>query len=171
MSHEASSSSWPAPEAVEHDDLGRLVAVAWSRPGSGGRPDRGRWLVAVDGSPCSLRAVGFAAGLVETAPAPAIDVVHVHPWLTKEAAETELPRRGWEVTAAAREALDRAGVDWRVHVRMGDAATAIAALADALDSRGIVIGSRGLTAIESLFLGSVAYKVVHVCRQPVLIVR
>lgn len=171
MNHEASPAPWPAPVSVEHDDLGRVVAVVWSRPGGRAGPGRGRWLVAVDGSPCSLRAVGFAAGLVETAPEPAIDVVYVHPWLTKEAAESELPRRAWEVTADARAALDRTGVDWRVHARMGDAATAIAALADALDSRGIVIGSRGLSAIESLFLGSVAYKVVHGCRRAVLIVR
>lgn len=44
-------------------------------------------------------------------------------------------------------------------------------LADALGSRGIAIGSHGLTAAESLLPGSVTCKVVHLARLPVLIVR
>lgn len=54
---------------------------------------------------------------------------------------------------------------------MGDAAEGIVALARELGSRGIAIGSRGLTAAESLLLGSVAYKVVHLSAVPVLVVR
>lgn len=42
---------------------------------------------------------------------------------------------------------------------------------DAPGSRGIALGSRGLTATESRLLGSVAYKAVHLTRLPALIVR
>jgi nucleotide-binding universal stress UspA family protein len=54
---------------------------------------------------------------------------------------------------------------------MGDAATEITGLADALDSRGIAIGSHGRTAAESVLLGSVAQQVIHRARRPVLVVR
>ncbi len=56
-------------------------------------------------------------------------------------------------------------------VRMGEAAEEIVALAQQLGSRGIALGSRGLTATESLFLGSIAYKVVPLAKVPVLIGR
>lgn len=54
---------------------------------------------------------------------------------------------------------------------MGPSAPEVVRWAEALASRGIAIGSHGLTAAESLFLGSVAYKVVHLAKVPVLIVR
>jgi len=113
----------------------------------------------------------MAARLIASEVRAEVDLVHVHPWLVKEAAEAELARRGWHAAAAARALMDEAGIAWRLHVRMGEAAEEIVALAQELGSRGIAIGSHGLTATESLFLGSVAYKVVHLGKVPVLIVR
>lgn len=163
-----------APVLERRDDIGRLVSVTWHGAGTMDRTgdDSGgaRWLVAVDGSKCSLRAVAMAAQLVALDPHAELALVHVQPWLNKEAAETELPRRGWAATAQARALLDAAPVRWRLHAVMGEAAPEIVGLADALGSRGIVIGSRGLTAAESLFMGSVAYNVVHSAKLPVLIV-
>lgn len=161
----------PAPERSQRDEVDRLIAIDWQGATEARSSERGRWLVAVDGSEGSLRAVVMAARLIEADPQAGIDLVHVQPWLVKEAAEVELPRRGRHATAAARAFLDEAGVPWQAHVRMGEAAEEIVALAEALGSRGIAIGSRGLTATESLFLGSVAYKVVHLGKVPVLIVR
>lgn len=171
MTSNSLPTAMPAPEHSERDELGRLVAVDWRGASEARAMDRGRWLVAVDGSEGSLRAVVMAVRLIEADPRAGVDLVHVQGWLVKEAAEVELPRRGWHATAAARAFLDEAGVPWHVHVRMGDAAEQIVSLAGALGSRGIAIGSHGLTATESLFLGSVAYKVVHLCKVPVLIVR
>lgn len=171
MTDAATQGALPGLAHERRDDLGRLVAVSWHGDGSGEVSGPARWLVAVDGSACSLRAVSMAAGLVTPEPGAGVDLVHVQPWLNKEAAETELPRRGWQATAQARQLLDAASVPWRLHVLMGEGAPEIASLADALGSRGIAIGSRGLTATESLLLGSVAYRVVHLARQPVLIVR
>ena len=128
--------------------------------------------MAVDGSEGSLRAAAMAARLIAGPARAGVDLVHVHPWLVKEAAEVELPRRGWHATAAARAAPGRSGhrvarctCAWARRPRRswpwpGNSAAA-----------GIAIGSRGLTATESLFLGSVAYKVVHLGNVPVLIVR
>lgn len=171
MTDAAMLDAMPAPALQRHDDMGRLVAVTWHGAGVGAAPERERWLVAVDGSECSVRAASMATRLVAREQGAEIDLVHVQPWLNKEAAETELPRRGWAATAEARRVLDAAAVRWRVHAVMGEEAPEIAGLANALGSCGIAIGSRGSTAAESLLLGSVAYNVVHLARLPVLIVR
>ncbi|HEY0887049.1 MAG TPA: universal stress protein [Ramlibacter sp.] len=161
----------PAPDRTARDEFGRLIAASWGAAPDDHAGGSGRWLVAVDGSAGALRAAATAARLVAGQARLAIDLVHVHPWLVKEAAEVELARRGWRATAAVRALMDEAGVAWRLHVRMGEAAEEIVALGQQLRSQGIVIGSRGLAATESLLLGSVAYKVVHLAKVPVLIVR
>lgn len=167
----ATPPAMPVPDGSSRDELGRLVAARW-----GGVPeDRashcGTWLVAVDGSQGAMRAAAMAAQLVAAEALAGVDLVHVQPWLTKEAAETELPRRGWQASAAARALMEEAGIAWRLHVRMGEAAEQIVALSQELGSRGIAVGSRGLAAAKSLLLGSVAYKVVHLAKVPVLVVR
>ena len=167
----------PAPPIERRDDIGRLVAVTWH--GSGVRPVSGnnRWLVAVDGSECSLRAVAMAARLSALGRDGEVDIVHVQPWLVKEAAETELARRGWAATAQARQLLDAASVGWHLHVVMGEPAAQIIGLAETPGTNdinginGIVIGSRGQSMAESLLLGSVAEKVLHQAKLPVMIVR
>lgn len=157
----------PAPDQSARDAFGRLVAASW---GAAPAQHAGRWLAAIDGSEGSLRAASMAARLIAIEPSVGIDVVHVHPWRVKEAAEVELASRGWHATAAARALMDQAGIAWRLHVRMGEAAEEIVALAQELGSQGIVIGSHGLTATETLMLGSVAQRVVHLGKMPVLIV-
>ena len=167
----------PVPAIERRDDIGRLVAVTWH--GSGVRAVNGnnRWLVAVDGSECSLRAVAMAARLAALGHDGEVDIVHVQPWLVKEAAETELARRGWAATAQARQLLDAASVRWRLHVVMGEAASQIVALAETPGINGIngingiVIGSRGQSVVKALMLGSVAEKVLHQAKAPVMIVR
>ena len=173
----------PAPATERRDDIGRLVALTWHGSGARAVNSSNRWLVAVDGSACSLRAVAMAARLAALGDDGEVDIVHVEPWLVKEAAETELARRSWAVTAPARELLDAASVGWRLHVLMGEAASQIVGLAETpgfagssglngLNGiNGIVIGSRGQGMAESLMLGSVADKVVHQARLPVMIVR
>ena len=171
MNQAATQNAVPTPALERRDDIGRLVALTWHGAGAGASAAGGRWLVAIDGSACSLRTLNTAAGLVALGRDNEVDLVNVQPWLVKEAAETELPRRGWAATAQAREWLDAASVRWRLHVVLGEAAPEIARMADALGSSAIAIGSHGLTATESLLLGSVAYKVLHLAKRPVLIVR
>ena len=166
----------PVPAVERRDDIGRLVAVTWHA--SGVRVNgNNRWLVAVDGSECSLRAVAMAARLAALGHDGEVDIVHVQPWLVTEAAETELARRGWAATAQARRLLGTASVRWHLHVVMGEAASQIVALAETPGFtgingiNGIVIGSRGQSVIKALMLGSVAEKVVHSATVPVMIVR
>jgi nucleotide-binding universal stress UspA family protein len=171
MSDVAIPGAMSAPALERRDDMARLVAVTWYGAGADNDSGSARWLVADDGSACSLRAVAMVAGLLALEQGAEVDLLHVQPWLNKEAAENQLAARGWEATAQARQRLDAAAIRRRLHVVMGEAALEIAGLADALGSRGIAIGSRGLSATESLLLGSVAYQIVHQTRVPVLVVR
>lgn len=170
MSDIALQDAMPVPVVQQRDDMGRLVAVTWHGMGPDDATRGDRWLVAVDGSACSLRAVGMVARMAAVEQGAGVDLIYVHSWLNKEAAETELARSGWEATAQARQVLDAAGVSWRLMSLMGEEAPEIVRLAQALGSRGIAIGSRGLTAAESVLLGSVAYKVVHLAQSSVLLV-
>lgn len=102
-----------------------------------------------------------------------LTIVNVQPWLSIEAAETELGRYGWAATARARRALAESAtlIPWYLHVVMGDDATVIVGLAESLGCFCICIGSHGLTATEAVLLGSVTCKVLRLAQMPVLIVR
>lgn len=164
-------STMPAPVRTERDLDARLVGVVLdsAQPLPGGPQDS--WLVAIDGSEHSLRAAAQAARLAGQASHGTIHLVHVQPWLSKEAAENELAQRGWLATAEARALLERSGIAWRLHVLMGDPAERIAALGAELGCRAIAIGSQGVGATVGLLLGSVAYKLLHLSQTPVLLVR
>jgi nucleotide-binding universal stress UspA family protein len=98
----------------------------------------------------------------------ALHLVNVQAWLSHEAAESELLRRGWNATGGAREMLDAAAQPWRLHVVMGEAPESIAGLADRLGCQGIFIGHHGQGVTKTLLLGSVAQKVAHLSALPVI---
>lgn len=161
-----------APRAEQFDGEGRLISVTFeSAPVQAAAAAADRWLVALDGSGHSMHALAMAVRLAAESGTHALDLVNVQHWLSKEAAEIELPRRGWTAATDARALLDARGLGWRLHVWMGEPAARIVELAETLGSRGIVIGARGLTAGEALLLGSVAQQVIHTTHGAVLIVR
>jgi nucleotide-binding universal stress UspA family protein len=160
----------PALAGREHDADGRLVALDYDSTPPLPAPDANPWLVAVDSSDNGLRAVAYAAAQAAAMNACALHLVHVQPWLSKEAAEADLAHRALGASARARATLDAAGLPWRLHVAMGDPATRIIERAVQLRATGIVIGSRGLNVVESLLFGSVAYKVMHLSPMPVMVV-
>lgn len=169
--NETQEQAMPVPALTERDSDGRLIGVAIDCGHSLPLAEDNTWLVAIDGSAHSLRATAEAARLAGLMKGCAIQLLNVQPWLSKEAAEHELPHRGWEATAAARGLLDESGIPWCLHVVMGEAAERIVAMASRLGCTGIVIGSHGLGATEALLLGSVAYKVIHLSKASVLVVR
>lgn len=160
----------PTLAGSEYDDDGRLVGLVYDSTPPLAAPHINPWLVAVDSSDNALRAVAHAAGQAGAMNACALHLVHVQPWLSKEAAEKELAHRALEATARARAALDNAGLPWRLHVALGEPAELIIATAAKLGVTGTVIGSRGLNVTESLLLGSVADRVMHHSRLPVMLV-
>ena len=160
----------PALAASERDNEGRLVGMVYDSTPPPSAPDANPWLVAVDSSDNALRAVAHAAGQAGAMNAMALHLVHVQPWLSKEAAEAELAHRALGATARARDLLDAKGLPWRLHVALGEPAERIIHRAVRISASGIVIGSRGLNVVESMLFGSVAYKVMHLSPLPVMVV-
>lgn len=142
-------------------DCGRGLTSGSSNP----------WLVAVDGSEQSQNAVVEAVRLAAAMKDCTLHVVNVQHWMSKEAAESDLKSRGVAATTAAWALLNKAQVPWCLHIVMGESAERIVALAAQLGCHGIVIGSRCRGATETLLLGSVATKVLHLSSVPVLVVR
>ena len=137
-------------------------------------------LVGVDGSENALRAVRYAARLARENGPVAIHLVTAHeePVLYGEIAVyvsaekvLECQRRISETwLAEAERALQEAGVPYSKEILAGHVPSVIARRADELRCDGIVLGSRGMTAMGNLLLGSVASKVAHIAHVPVTLV-
>jgi nucleotide-binding universal stress UspA family protein len=161
--------SEPQP-VLERDEYGRVQRLTFASDAPTRSQVTGRWLVALDGSANSLRALDSAVRLMPDT-LPGVDLVYVHPPLSIEAAESELGAFGWNTTEAARERLRRANRRWCLHVLTGAPATGIAELASRMESACIVVGARGTSAVEALLMGSVTQELIRVAPAPVLVVR
>jgi nucleotide-binding universal stress UspA family protein len=161
----------PAPLETTRDEDGRLSGLTLDYGLGAAADTANRWLVAVDGSRHGNHAVAEAIRLASNARECAVHVVNVQHWLSKEAAESSLMNLGLAATDAAWSLLQAAGVPWRLHIVMGEAADSIVALAERLGCHGIVVGTRGLGVAENLLIGSVAQRVIYSSHLPVLVVR
>ncbi len=86
------------------------------------------------------------------------------------AAQRNLLLQAGKETEVARKMLVTAGIDYRFHAELGDPAHEIVRLARAVDCDEVVVGTRGMSALKGLALGSVAYTVVHEAPVPVTVV-
>ncbi len=139
-----------------------------------------KWLLPIDGSDTALHAatwtIAHAAQLRE---APQIHLINVQATLPNDIGrfvnadtirEFHL-ETGMAALVKARDQLTAAGLAPELHVMMGDAAQAITEFADSHACTQIVIGTRGHSGLTGTLLGSVAMKVVHLAKVPVLLVR
>jgi nucleotide-binding universal stress UspA family protein len=139
-------------------------------------------LVAVDGSKNSLDAVRCVIDHADWyRGTPTVLLVTVHLPVPR------LPRMGLAVgraqvrkyyqeegearLAAARRKLDAAGMRYSAHVLVGPVAESIVKLARQERCDVIYIGTRGMTGIGKMLLGSTASKVLHISETPVLLVK
>ncbi len=140
-------------------------------------------LVAVDGSEHALRAVDMAAGLAETCAAE-LSFVHIVrdprlPEGLKRFVEEEYPGESPEYVALhlaadklLAEAAERSGRKGMAKLTAeGDPAGRILDTAKNGGADLIVLGSRGLTDVASLLLGSVSHKVLHLAPCACLMVK
>jgi nucleotide-binding universal stress UspA family protein len=133
-------------------------------------------LVAVDGSLQSLHAARLALELAEALKATVTAIYSVPPVMVPG----EVPftvvndvqqagiAAGKELLAEVVKQLDGKVTALEVE---GDPASRIAEVAETEGFDLVVVGSRGRHAVARMLLGSVADRLVHVCKKPVLVVR
>jgi nucleotide-binding universal stress UspA family protein len=125
-------------------------------------------LICYDGSPDSRAAVEQAAELFGDQPATVLTV-----WEPFVEEIDEASNKAGEQTAAEGAALASGLGMTASHKSASQAPTTartILAEADAIDASAIVMGSRGLTGVKSLLLGSVSHEVVQHADRAVVVV-
>lgn len=137
-------------------------------------------LVPIDGSRLSLRALDHAIALAGktggtihllTVEAP-LDPYGMVPSYIPSKRHRELTReRALKTLQPAVRRAQAARARHEVLVEWGETAETIATVARRLKCGGIVMGTRGMGAVGTLFLGSVATKVVHLAKAPVTLVK
>ena len=139
-----------------------------------------RMLVAVDGSRNSMRAVRYVARTIGRLKPVEIHLVNVQePVDSLEIRRFMLPRdiarlqrrRGVAQLRAARALLDKARIPHQAHALIGRVPVTIVRFARRRRCGTIIMGTRGMTAIANLLLGSVATKVIHLASMPVTLVK
>ena len=138
-------------------------------------------LLPVDGSPSALRAtqklIDTLAWYKET---PTIDLVAVHlpvpkvpnmgAFVSKEMLQRYYDEESAAMLAPSRKLLDAAGVAYTVHQLVGPIAETIVGQATRSGSNMIYMGTRGMSALANMALGSVATRVLHLSHIPVVLI-
>jgi nucleotide-binding universal stress UspA family protein len=141
-------------------------------------------LLASDGSDNALRAA-MAAGDLAKKYGSRVTVVHVYmpptqfapiigaEGVTFDAAVLNeiMTTTQDSVSRRTGKILEETGVKYEVRQEVGHPAESIIRVAEEQKADLIVLGSRGLSAVKSFFLGSVSDRVVHHAHCPVLIVK
>jgi nucleotide-binding universal stress UspA family protein len=135
-------------------------------------------LLAVDGSEHSLRSAKEAGDLARAMKSDSLRIVvafdSIPPYLGEPNMQQAITARVKEANAILQKAQDAVGkIPGEIHTELieGPAAEAIISVAKTRGSTVIVMGSRGMSAIAELVLGSTSHKVVSHAPCPVLIIR
>ena len=138
-------------------------------------------LLPVDGSESAIRAT---QKLIETIGwyknQPKIDLLAVHlpvPRLpnmdivvSEEMLERYYREECAEMLAPSKKILDAAGIKYTAHTLVGSIAERIVEQAKQSGSNMIYMGTRGMTAVSNMVLGSVTTRVLHLAHIPVVLI-
>jgi nucleotide-binding universal stress UspA family protein len=135
-------------------------------------------LLAVDGSEHAEKAAELAAQLAREGN-DEIVITHVTELMpsrfqVQPGIDSEFDKDAIALAKGYAADMEADGLKVRVelrHSQYGHIARIITNLADDVDAGLIVMGSRGRSDLSALLLGSVAHKVLHLSRRPVLIAR
>lgn len=141
-----------------------------------------KFLVPVDGSESSNRAVDFLAGKIgwfkDGVEIHLLNVQHLIPYGDRVSSVVGHDRiaqfhqeEGMAALKPAMQKLDAARIQYHYHVGVGDEADIVCKYAKEKGCDQIVMGTRGMGSVSNLLLGSVATKVIHLSTVPVLLVR
>ena len=139
-------------------------------------------LLAVDGSESAIRATrNLIEAAARYAERPEVELLTVHlavppvdvlssAVVSRDTLERYYREEGEKALAPIRGLLGTAGLKVTAHVLVGDIASTIVEHARNSNCEMIYMGTRGMTTISNLVLGSVATKVLHLARVPVALV-
>ncbi|MDA8254306.1 MAG: universal stress protein [Betaproteobacteria bacterium] len=136
-------------------------------------------LLPVDGSDSAFQATLYVIDFVQKHGPLEVHVVNVQPkpleWQTrgtdKEVINDHQAIEAHMVMKPILHALNEEEIAHQTHIKLGDPAEVLAALADELGCDHIVMGTRGLGAISGIVLGSVTRKLLHLTRIPVICIK
>ena len=141
-----------------------------------------KYLLAVDESENATRAAQYLANLTKLRKDLDITVIHVVNFKKEmgkianssteiSEIEKEAIARGWQVLEKQTADFKKMGVTVKKQLINGNAADEISEYAKLNDFSHIVLGTRGLTNLQSLVLGSVSHRVLHRAHCPVTFVK
>lgn len=131
-------------------------------------------VVGYDGTDGSRAALAEAVGLARDLGDRVVVVFSFEaPRIGGEAADldTAIEARGRTVLEEASGAAAGSGVEVEQRSMPMEPTEGLIAVADEVDARMIVVGSRGESALRGALVGSTAYRLVHLSQRPVLVVR
>lgn len=136
-------------------------------------------MIAIDGSNESLQAVHQALSLVSRGLRAEIALVNVQEPASllqlatqdSDAIAAAAVEAGEHLMAEGAALLDAAGVGYSMEVVLGEPATVLVDMAEETDADLVLLGARGMGAIESVLVGSVSKAVISRCTRPVLVVK
>lgn len=139
-----------------------------------------RILIPVDGSQPAIHAVQAMLTARAYDPVERVDLLSVQiplksgkigRGLSQAEVDAYYQDEGRAALEEASRLLSQAGVPFEARVEVGAAADTIARIADETGADEIYMGSRGLGSVSSLFMGSVATRVLHLTELPVTLVK
>lgn len=137
-------------------------------------------LVPVDGSDNAIRALKYVFKHLKTDEPLMVHLVNVQIPIVSGAVRmfVDAPtirlyhqEEGEAALAKAKALLEESGVPYTAHVKVGNVAETIVAMADDNKCDQIVMGTRGLGATSGLLLGSITTKTLHLTHVPVTVVK
>jgi len=139
------------------------------------------FLIPVDGSEFSLRAIDYVIGRVKHNPTehrvhvlnvqmPLVGV-NVKLFVSAESLQEIYREEGEKTLAPVLEKLENAKISATPHIGVGDASQVIIDFGKEVNATEIVMGSHGRGALAGALMGSVAQKVVHLSDIPVILLK
>lgn len=137
-------------------------------------------LLPVDGSAHADRAARHVVAMLEGCGNHEVHLVNVQAPIDAPEVRSHMPAseieamqetRGGDALVSARALLDQAGIAYTPLVLLGPVAESLAQYATDKGCDKIVMGTRGLGAIGSVLMGSVATQLLHLTELPVTLVK
>ena len=135
-------------------------------------------VIAVDGSENALEAVRHGAKLASANSAIRPHLLNVQPplpsaassFVNQDAVRSFHQEEGEKCLKSARALLDEQNIAYEGHIAVGNAAEALVEYAHERRCEQIIMGARGMGALPSLLLGSIATRVLHIADVPVTLI-